>query len=273
MLAGTDSTQTFTAPEYGNPTGSPVPQGTLLPGASCTRWWLITPTSALTRLDPLRIGWLWTSDQQGTTDGCGDTISISPDSPASIVLTPRHLRFEAERGGPLPAAQPLQLWTGGGLAMPWTTQSPAWWLAALPASGSQAAQVLVQPTSTQLDVGVHATELTFAATPASRNVTVTYVLRKSTGVKAPVSPDGSALDAWPQPVSVSGMLHIHAVSAGDDERISLIDVLGRERKSLNPDGSGSVAIDLAPLQLSPGMYILRMTSRTGMQQRRIVITK
>jgi hypothetical protein len=157
--------------------------------------------------------------------------------------------------------------------MPWTSQSSAWWLAAQPASGSQSAQVLVQPTSTQLDVGSHATELTFAATPASRSVAVTYVIRKSTGIEEPVSPDGSALDAWPQPVSVSGMLHVRVESAGENERISLIDVLGRERISINPGESGSVTIDLAPLQLSPGMYILRMTSHTGIRQRRIVIAR
>ncbi|PLX26056.1 MAG: hypothetical protein C0600_11250 [Ignavibacteria bacterium] len=38
-LAGSDSTQSFTSPEYGNEPDGPVSPGTLLPGRSCTRWW------------------------------------------------------------------------------------------------------------------------------------------------------------------------------------------------------------------------------------------
>jgi hypothetical protein len=270
-LAGSDSIQSFTAPAYANEPGGPVPEGTILPNASCTRWWKITPTQALADSDPKLIRWQWKSGEQGAESGCERTIHIVPGNPPGIVLTPLHLRFEAERGGPLPAEQQVQLWTGGGLAMPWTAQPSAWWLDAQPVSGSGSAQISVQPSSTMLDLGAHGEQLLLAATPENRRVAVTYVIRKSTGIEESPTPGALTLDAWPQPVPSGTRLHMRI---GGEEgarcRLTLHDLLGRERMSHAVESGRSVSLDLGVAQLTAGVYLLRAVSDNGTQAVRMI---
>ncbi|MBE0645627.1 MAG: hypothetical protein IH600_16220 [Bacteroidetes bacterium] len=271
VLATADSIQSFTAPEYGNQTGGPVTEGTLLPGASCTRWWLISPTKALTRQDPLELRWSWVSDEQGSGPGCSRTLWINPDVPPSIVLTPLHLHFEAEKGGPLPTEQNVQLWTGGGVSMPWTAQPSEWWLDARPAGGSQSTQIAMQPNSTMLDVGAHGANLQFTTTPTDRLVEVTYVIRKSTGISEPQAPGTFTLDAWPQPVSAGGRLSIRIDgSAGEDYCMTLYDLLGRKHAELLTNAGKNVTIDADASQLTPGVYLLRAVSANGAQATRMI---
>ncbi|MBN1448872.1 MAG: hypothetical protein JXA28_13155 [Bacteroidetes bacterium] len=272
-LAGADSTQSFTAPAYANEPGGPVPEGTILPNASCTRWWKITPTQAIADTAPKQIRWQWTSDQQGAQSGCERTMYLVPQNPQSIVLTPLHLYFEAERGGALPSEQHVRLWTGGGLVMPWTAQPSEWWLDAQPLSGSQAAQVAVQPNSTMLDVGAHGAEILLAATPENRRVAVTYVIRKSTGIGEPhVAPAAFTLDAWPQPVPSGTRLHVRIGGpSGKACLLTLHDLLGRERISQKVESNPSISIDFGTLYLPPGMYVLRARSDDGAQSVRTVM--
>ncbi|MBN1446473.1 MAG: T9SS type A sorting domain-containing protein, partial [Bacteroidetes bacterium] len=270
-LAGSDSIQSFTAPEYANEPGGPVYEGTLLPNASCTRWWKITPTQALADADPKVIRWQWTSAEQGAQSGCERTIHIIPGNPPGIVLTPLHLYFEAERGGALPTEQQVQLWTGGGLAMPWTAQPSEWWLDAQPVSGSLSAQIAVQPNSTQLDEGAHGAEILFAATPSEHRVGITYVIRRSTGIGEPPAPASLTLDAWPQPVPGGTRLHVRiGGESGASCRLTLHDLLGRERMSRTVKSGRSVSIDLATAQLTAGVYLLRALSEDGTQAVRMV---
>ena len=275
-LAGSDSTQSFTSPEYGNEPGGPVAEGTILPNASCTRWWKITPTQAIADIDPKQIRWQWTSDQQGEQSGCERTMHIIPDNPQSIVLTPLHLQFEAERGGALPSAQNLQLWTGGGLVMPWTAQPSEWWLGAEPVSGSQSAQIAVQPNSTQLAEGAHGAEILLAAMTANRRVAVTYIIHTSTGTGEPPATGALTLDAWPQPVPSGTRLHVRIGDltgerlSGETCRLTLHDLLGRERFSQEVESNRTATVDLGAAQLNPGVYLLRAVSEDGAQAVRMV---
>ncbi|PLX31373.1 MAG: hypothetical protein C0600_05850 [Ignavibacteria bacterium] len=213
---------------------------------------------------------MWASNEQGSAQGCEHTIAIIPDNPSGIELTPLYLRFEAERGGTLPADQKVQLWTGGGLAMPWTAVPDAWWLDARPASGSQATQIAVRPNSTQLAEGMHATELVFAATPPARKVEVQYIITKSTSAGEPPMALSLVLDAWPQPAAVRGMLQVRITDTGSSAiRLSLYDPLGRERLSVYAE-SGSV-LQLPLDGLSPGLYWLRAHGKTGMVTRAVVL--
>jgi hypothetical protein len=130
--------------------------GELRPGDSNTRWWTLKTTSALAGYGAYPVNFTWTSDEQGSITGCDHTVHILPDAPTGIVFTPLHLHFEAEKDAALPAAQYIQLWTGGGLSMPWTAQGGQWWLNADPVSGDHAARIAVQPNSTALPFGLHA---------------------------------------------------------------------------------------------------------------------
>jgi hypothetical protein len=271
-LAGSDSTQVFTSPAYGNQPGGPVPPGTLLPNAACTRWWMVTPTSQLASSGPFPISWIWNDDQQGSGEGCSSTIEVVPDSPGSIVLSPLHLFFEAERGGPLPTEQHVQLWTGGGLDMPWTMQPSEWWLDLQPMNGNQEAAVAVQPNSTMFDVGAHGAELLLSSTPRDRRITVTYVVRKSTGISEAQAPGAFTLDVWPQPVSNSGTLNIRIDGVKEEDyRLSVYDLLGRERYVNGTETALSFQINLDKLHLPAGMYVLRMQSRIGALCRVIIL--
>jgi hypothetical protein len=271
VLTGSDSTQLFTSPEFANQQGGPVPPGTLLPNVSCTRWWMITPSNQLTAAGPVDITWQWYSDQQGSGDGCSSMIEVIFDSPGSLVLSPKHLYFEAERGGALPAAQNVQLWAGGGNSMPWTIQPSKTWLNANPLSGSLEATVAVQPNSTMLDVGGHTASLNVSATPSNRSMAVTYVIRKSTGVVDPSIPAALTLEAWPQPVSIGGMLQV-SIPGGEDERyrLSLYDMLGRERLSRTLEAGGQWGINVSGTQFTPGSYILRVIAVDGSQISRMI---
>ena len=271
VLAGSHSTQSFTAPEYGGEPDGPVAEGTILPNVSCTRWWKITPTQTLEDADPKLIRWRWRSAEQGAESGCEGTIHIVPGNPPGIVLTPLHLYFEAERGGAHPAEQRVQLWTGGGLAMPWTAQPSEWWLDAQPVSGNQSTQIAVQPSSTMLGVGAHGAQLLLAAAPENRRVAVTYIIRKSTGIGEPPAPGALTLDVWPQPVPGGTRLHVRiGGQSGERCRLILHDLLGRERMSREVAAGRSVSLDLAAAQLAAGMYLLRAMSEEGAQAMRMV---
>ncbi|MCB2206496.1 T9SS type A sorting domain-containing protein [bacterium] len=270
-LAGSDGTQSFTSPEYANQPGGPVPDGTLLPGASCSRWWKITPAKNIADIDPRLATWIWKSNEQGTESGCTHIVYIIPDNPPGLVLTPLHLYFEAERGGALPVEQQVQLWTGGGLAMPWTAQPSEWWLDAQPTSGSQSTQISVQPNSTMLEVGAHNADLLFAATPTDRHVTITYVIRKSTGIESPATPGVLTLDAWPQPVAAGARLYVRiGGEAGGSCRLTLHDLLGRQRLTRYAETASPVVIDLGALQLPTGVYLLRAIAEDGAQATRMI---
>jgi hypothetical protein len=270
-LAGSDSSQLFTAPAYGNQSGGPVPSGTLLPNASCTRWWIFAPTKQLVNPDPVQIGWVWSSDQQGTQSGCISTIHVIPDAPVGVLVAPLHLYFEAERGGSLPAGQQVQILTGGGLTMPWTMQPSQWWLSAQPAGGSQSASVAVQPTSSMLEMGAHGAEVLLAAAPTDRRIAVTYVIRKSTGTDGPPAATALSIEAWPQPVSACGVLHLQLGAVAETTvQLSLCDMLGRERSSLDTHASETFTLDLAPMQLTPGIYLLRLRTSMGETTSRMI---
>jgi hypothetical protein len=270
-LAGSDGTQSFTSPEYANQPGGPAPEGTLLPGASCSRWWKITPAKNIADTDPRLITWIWKSNEQGTESGCTHIVNIIPENPPSILLTPLHLYFEAERGGILPVEQQVQLWTGGGLSMPWTAQPSEWWLDAQPTSGSQSTQISVQPNSTLLDVGAHDADLLFAATPTDRHVAITYVIRKSTGIESPSTPGALTLDTWPQPVPAGSRLYVRiGGEAGGRCRLTLHDLLGRQRLTRYAETASPVVIDLGALQLSTGVYLLRAIADNGAQATRMI---
>jgi hypothetical protein len=201
------------------------------------------------------------------------------DASNGIVFTPLHLHFEAERNDPLPAAQHVQLWTGGGLSMPWTAQGGSTWLNADPVSGDHAARIAVQPNSTALPIGLHATNLTIAgqAPNLPKDVAVTYRINGLVGVESSALTTSFGLGpVWPQPMPLNGEARISVnVTAGEYVRIVLHDALGRElavlRDGVMPEADGVLRIVPSALRLQSGMYFIRMISAGGQVVRAVVV--
>jgi hypothetical protein len=253
--------------------------GELRPGHSNTRWWTLKTTPALADFGAYPVNFTWYSDEQGSASGCDHTVHVLKDASSGIVFTPLHLHFEAEQNDPLPAAQHVQLWTGGGLSMPWTAQGGQWWLNADPVSGDHAARIAVQPNSTALPVGLHATALTIAgqAPNLPKDVAVTYEItglldvgRRAAARLYEMGP------VWPQPVPLNGEARISLnVPPGEYVRITLYDALGREvavlREGVLPEADPVLRIVPSALRMQPGMYFIRMISAGGQAVRAVVV--
>jgi hypothetical protein len=270
--------------------------GDIAPGNSVTRWWTLRTTSALSGFGAYQITWTWRSDEQGSGEGCEHTVYIVPEASSGIVFTPLHLHFEAKHNDPLPPAQYVDLWTGGGLSMPWTAQGGDWWLASDPASGDRASRLAVQPVSTALPIGWHATALTIAgqAPNLPRDIAVTYEIHAILSVQTPggrlqpggrlppgehLPPGGRLLklgEIWPQPVAIHGEARVSVhIPPGEYARITLHDALGREvvvlRDGVMPEAYAVLRITPSALRLQPGMYFIRMIVAGSQVVRGVVV--
>ncbi|MCZ7556253.1 MAG: hypothetical protein M5R41_07620 [Bacteroidia bacterium] len=253
--------------------------GELRPGDGNTRWWTLKTTPALADFGAYAVNFTWYSDEQGSSTGCDHTVHVLKDASGGMVFTPLHLHFEAEQNDPLPAAQHVQLWTGGGLSMPWIAQGGQWWLNADPVSGDHAARIAVQPNSTALPVGLHATALTIAgqAPNLPKDVAVTYLIKGLVGVESPAPLISFGLGpVWPQPVPLNGEARIPInVPAGEYVRIMLYDALGREvavvKEGVMPEADSVLRIVPSALRLRPGMYFIRMIGAGAQATRAVVV--
>ncbi|MFA6234070.1 MAG: hypothetical protein WC824_07750 [Bacteroidota bacterium] len=263
--AGSDSIQSY---------------GSLAPGETAKRWWTLTTTDQLTTFGPKDIQWQWSSTEQGIITGCTHTVQVVPNASGGIVFTPLHLYFEAELGGALPAAQNIELWTGGGLSMPWTAQSDAWYIDLDPVAGDHAATIAVRPNTTTLNKGMHESGITLAGSAQNlpKSIDVQYMITSLTGTGRAPSPSSLSLGPiYPHPIPLQGEARMLITAAsGSTARITLHDLLGRERALLH-DGlmtEGEVLI-LRPavLGLESGSYLLRLLSPNGMQSRMVTVVR
>jgi hypothetical protein len=282
--------------------------GDIAPGNSVTRWWTLRTTPALSGFGAYQITWTWRSDEQGSGEGCEHSVYIVPEASSGIVFTPLHLHFEAKHSDPLPPAQYVDLWTGGGLSMPWTAQGGDWWLASDPASGDRAARLAVQPVSTALPIGWHATALTIAgqAPNLPRDIAVTYEIHGILSVQTPggrlqpgehlppggrlppgerlqpggrLPPGGRLLklgEIWPQPVPLNGEARVSVhIPPGEYARITLHDALGREVAVLYDgmmlEADAVLRVTPSALRLQPGMYFIRMIVAGSQVVRGVVV--
>ncbi|MFZ1730181.1 MAG: hypothetical protein WAV84_08675 [Bacteroidota bacterium] len=264
-IAGSDSIQSF---------------GTLAPSETAKRWWTLTPSDQLSAFGPYQFNWQWSSDEQGTVTGCAHTVQLGADPPGGIVFTPLHLYFEAELGGALPQAQSIQLWTGGGLSMPWTAQSDTWYIDIDPVTGDHTATIAVRPNTTMLNKGMHssAIELAGSAKNLPKQIEVEYLITSLTSTGSTPAPSSLSLGpVYPHPIPLQGEARIVITPLnGSTARITLHDLLGRERAVLH-DGviTDSEVLILRPavLGLEPGSYLLRLLSSNGMQSRMVTVVR
>jgi hypothetical protein len=270
-LAGSDSVQQL---------GTLV-AGALAPNESATRWWTVRTTDQLQDFGAKDITWVWTSDQQGSGPGCTHVVQVIPDPSSGITLTPLRLYFEAELDGPLPAAQAVKLWTGGGLAMPWTAQSDTWYIDLAPVTGDHAADISVQPNTTMLNKGLHASTITLAGAAPNlpQRIVVDYMITSLTGIgNQPSSATTLSLGSvYPHPIPLDGEARLLLRSPIETPvRITLHDLLGRERALLLDDIISEADVLIlrpAALGLAPGSYLLRALTPAGMSSRMVTVLR
>ncbi|MBI5645633.1 MAG: T9SS type A sorting domain-containing protein [Ignavibacteriae bacterium] len=249
--------------------------GTIDVGASVTRPWLLDVEDD--RFVPGRYTLQWAAGCAGvdTAFTCAHTVTLQVGSPPGIVLTPLRLFFAAERGAALPAAQQVQLSTGGGLTMPWTLQSGASWLDVTPTSGDRGSVLRVQPNTTQRAEGVHETRIDLVSTWPLQppQVEVEYVLSRSTGTSAAPAPADLAVNAvFPHPAR--GAVSItYTVSRAADATLLLHDALGRVVRTVatgaHAAGRHRATADLSGL--APGLYLAVLHTRGETAVRRVVL--
>jgi hypothetical protein len=247
--------------------------GSLRPGDSNTRWWTLKTTSALAGYGAIPCELHLDKRRAGQHHRLRSHRAYTAGRTDGIVFTPLHLHFEAVKDAALPAAQYIQLWTGGGFSMPWTAQGGQWWLNADPVSGDHAARIAVQPNSTALPLGLHGTALTIAgqAPNLPKDVAVTYRIKGLLDVGRRVAARLYGLGSvWPQPVPLNGEARVSInVPAGEYVRIVLYDALGRElavvKEGAMPEVNPVLRIMPSALRLRAGMYFIRMIGAWGVE--------
>ncbi len=253
--------------------------GDIAPAATVTRWWTLRITSALSTFEDFPIGWIWSSDEQGSGTGCDHRLHVVPYASKSIVVTPLHVHFEAYRDGPLPAEQHIELWTGSGLDMPWTATRDDGWLGVAPEAGSRSVRIAVQPEVTSLAIGRHLTSMTISSQvlSAPTKVSVTYDILDVLSAPRQAAASTLGIDAvWPQPIERHQPLFVRIdARVGANVRISVHDALGRERARLlegmmRPE---HMVLRFNPSEylLEPGLYILRLTGEQGLASKVIIV--
>ncbi|MBL0176802.1 MAG: T9SS type A sorting domain-containing protein [Ignavibacteria bacterium] len=253
--------------------GYPVVQ----PGASASREWLLDPLLDQVQPLPEIISWVWSCDKLAATPQCTHSITLVAASPAAVVFTPWLLRFQAERNGPLPAAQELRLWTGGAAAMPWQLQSSTAWIDWQPSSGTDSARVMVVPNTTALPEGSHAGRIDMTAVPGVSpvGVRVVYDITTKTGMDDIAVPLASMLGQnYPNPAG--GYTTITATLERQSKaRLLLYDAYGRLVAVVHdgelPAGRSSFQIDTRVLP--SGMYWYSLVAGGRTEARMMMVMK
>ncbi|MDH7516346.1 MAG: T9SS type A sorting domain-containing protein, partial [Bacteroidota bacterium] len=238
--------------------------GVIRPGMSETQSWLLAVAEERMVSGERTVRWWRSCPEVGEEPFCEHPIRLVIGSPEGIVLTPRRLRFEGERGGAVPAAQAVELRPGGGLLMPWTLEPDVGWLEALPRSGDRMTVVSVRPTTTGLAEGLYRgrVEVRSSRPSSPPGVEVEYEVRSPAGIGSPAASEGLSLEpGFPNPVRTFAVIRYHIPEAG---RASLVlyDVYGRRVATLSEGehaaGAHTATLDAAPL--AGGVYVCALSS-------------
>jgi uncharacterized protein (TIGR03437 family) len=120
------------------------------------------------------------TDGDGNTSGFSPSVaavSLPPNSPPVIAVTPSTLQFAYSIGGSVPAGQPIQVTKTGGGAFDWSAGSNAPWLSATPASDMAPSTLTVSVAPAGLGAGTYTGTITISAAGiASQTVAVTLTV-------------------------------------------------------------------------------------------------
>jgi hypothetical protein len=187
VAPGTDSVQSF---------------GTIQPGRSVSREWLVDVDQQSITQGTYDIRWSWRCAETGIDSSCHQPMRLVASPTHGIVFTPWMLRFRAKQNDPLPSAQIVQLWTGAA-SMPWQLQAQSAWLDLQPLSGSSVATVFVQPNTTTPAPMVYSDVVSIFSVPATTaKLNVEYEIYTTTDISKLDAPGGIVLEQnYPNPVS------------------------------------------------------------------------
>ncbi|MBE0642960.1 MAG: T9SS type A sorting domain-containing protein [Bacteroidetes bacterium] len=237
----------------------------LLPGESFSAEWKLRIIEGNVTLEPWVIRWQNDCEGLSGNPACEHRLTFIDRSPAGVVLTPWLLRFEAERGGPLPAAQDLQLWTGNGDMTRWNVTAIAPWLDASPSSGAGHTIMSAVPNTTALTPGAHSGTLALSELPlSSGQIQVIYDIRTKLGTaRAPDAADLRIGSLYPNPVPAGMPLTVgYLADPGASVRFEIHDLLGRIRSTAAQEttASGAGSLRMPTTGLQPGTYLVALRS-------------
>jgi hypothetical protein len=230
----------------------------ILPGQRASREWLLDVDPDLIHAGDETVRWVRRCDGIALDSSCAWRITLSLASPEGLVYSPWLLRFFAKQNEALPPAQTVHSWTGGALPSLWQLSSSASWLDYQPRSGSLASTIQVQPTSTALPAGVHATSIDFAPAPprALRGIQVLYEIGTLLGTDRPATPSALQLAPnYPNPAIGSTAIGF-TLQARCRVTMELYDTFGR-RVALLLDAdceAGSTMLRFDVSSFVPGVY-------------------
>jgi hypothetical protein len=152
-------------------------------------------------------------------------------------------------------------------------------------AGDHAASISVQPNTTMLNKGLHTSTITLAGSAPNlpRHIAVDYMITSLTGIEHRPTAQTITLGAvYPHPIPLQGEARLllrtneQAIASGTRVRITLHDLLGRERAILRDDiitEADVLILRPAAMGLEPGNYILRVLSPDGMSARMVTVVR
>ena len=258
VTPGTDSVQSF---------------GTILPGNSISREWLVNVDEQSITPGAYDIRWRWSCAETQADTSCRQPVKLVASSTHGIVFTPWKIRFRAKQNDPLPSAQIVQLWTGAA-NMPWQLQAQSSWLDLQPLSGSTEATVAVRPNTTALATVVYNDVVRILSTPAtSSTLDVEYEVYSVTDVPEVVSPEGVVLGQnYPNP---AGEITNYELLITNDSFVT-IKLYDRYGRSIGTIYEGELSAGAHRLRydvsgLPAGVYFYTFMTKGGSMTRMMVV--
>ncbi|MDX9760292.1 MAG: NEW3 domain-containing protein [Bacteroidota bacterium] len=214
---------------------NPADFGSIDPGDTLTRAWLITPEEGAPWRDRMTLTFTSDCGADSIDGGCDHNIGFSTALLRDIVFTPLRMYFRAEKNGVLPPAQSAEVWTFAADPLRWTATPQASWLDVQPAVTDGPGRIDIRPLTTALPSAVYSSAVELQSVQQQRrSIDVVYEVTDNTMEipSAPVAPGSLRVYPNPFPTAGGGALYI-ALSEGmrettDDLTFSVHDMLGRE---------------------------------------------
>lgn len=147
--------------------------GDLTPAAAFTRSWSVTAPSAAGS-HTLQADLSGSAFDEPFSTASTLTFSVSPPAAPAIGLSKLQLNFSFNLGGPLPAAETVNVSIVGSSAHSWTATSTAAWLVVSPSSGTAPSTISVSASPRDLRVGTYNGTVTISAAGlAAQTISVT----------------------------------------------------------------------------------------------------
>jgi hypothetical protein len=262
---------------------NPADFGDIAPGDTVTRSWFITPGKEFQWEQTLTLSWRSACDNIVPDTGCMHRIGFDTPGEWDVVLSPRRLLFTAERDGPLPAAQQVQIWTKAGSSLSWTVSGGTPWLDVQPVTDSGPGSMTLRPNTTALAAGVHYAPLQVESVMLiPRPLEVLYEITDgTTGVRVPHS-HAANLEVYPNPHSLLHGSRLHILLPGalrnaPSMEITLHDLLGRTLFTTGwcaaDSPSGVAAIPLPASIQRPQPVILSLRNGHGQWNKVVMLTE